>query len=203
VTASPACGPVAVTPRDRSRGMAAAVLAVVVWGMGSVIVKLVDTGALVFAFYRLWLAVAFLATILLVTRRRLTWTGLRTSGLGGMLFGLHIVLFFSAVQRTSVADVTLIGALQPILLLAVSPWIGEQITARHAAWTAVAVAGVAVVIVGLAGSPVWSLTGDVLAVGSVMTFTGYFLASKRAEPPWARLSTSPASSSWPQLSSLL
>lgn len=180
MTASPMCGPVAVTPRDRSRGMAAVVLAVVAWGMGGVIIKLVDTGALVFAFYRLWLAVVFLVTVLLATRRRFTWAGLRTSGPGGALFGLHIVLFVSAVQRTSVADVTLIGALQPVLLLVVGPWLGEQITARHVAWTAVAVAGVAVVVVGSAGSPVWSLSGDVLAVGSVMTFTGYFLVSKRA-----------------------
>ena len=43
----------------------------------------------------------------------------------------------------------------------------------------VQVAGVAVVVYGSAGTPEWSPLGDLLAIGALFAWTGYFIASKQ------------------------
>ena len=46
--------------------------------------------------------------------------------------------------------------------------------------TLVVIAGVALVVLGSSGRPEWSLFGDLLAVGALVTWTAYFVASKHA-----------------------
>ncbi len=89
--------------------------------------------------------------------------------------------FLSALKATSVADVLVIGALHPALIqLVAGPLFGERVTRFEVWWTAVSVAGVVAVVIGSSGTPVWGLRGDVLAVGSLLLFTTYFLMSKHA-----------------------
>jgi drug/metabolite transporter (DMT)-like permease len=104
----------------------------------------------------------------------------RASLPGGLLFGLNIVLFFSALKRTNVADVLIIQSLQPALTLLVAGRLfGERVTGQEIRWTAVSVMGVTLVAVGSSGTPAWSLTGDLFAAGSLLVWTSYFLVSKR------------------------
>jgi drug/metabolite transporter (DMT)-like permease len=162
-------------------GLAAAVVAVIAWGFGGVLVKLTAMEGLALSFARLWLGFLVMLPVMVVARRRLTWVALRRSALGGLFLGGDVVLFFSSLKLTSVADVTLIGALQPALVLLVAgPWFGERVGIREVGWTIAAVAGTAVVIAGAAGTPAWSPLGDLLAVGALFAFTGYFLVTKRA-----------------------
>jgi drug/metabolite transporter (DMT)-like permease len=56
---------------------------------------------------------------------------------------------------------------------------GEPVTAGIITWSAVAIAGVAIVVYGSSGAPVWSLTGDLLAIGALFAWTVYFVVSKR------------------------
>lgn len=129
----------------------------------------------------MWLGSLLLLTILLASGRRLTWQGIRTSWLGGVLLGTEIAFFFTAIKRTSVADVTVISALQPALVMLVAGRLfGERVTGRDLWWSLVSLAGVVLVTVGSAGTPVWTLSGDLLAVGSLIAWTAYFVASKRA-----------------------
>jgi drug/metabolite transporter (DMT)-like permease len=82
-----------------------------------------------------------------------------------------------------VANATVIGALQPaFLFLVVGRLFGERITVAIVGWTAAAIAGVAVVMYGSAGTPAWSPFGDLLAIGALFAWTGYFIASKQARP---------------------
>jgi drug/metabolite transporter (DMT)-like permease len=176
---------VAVTDRTdeelAARGAAAVVLAVVVWGFGPILIKKTAAPGLVLAFWRLWIGFGVLAISLAVTGRRVRWSALRRSALGGVCFGVNVALFVSAVQRTSVAEVTLVSSFQPVLvLLAAGPLFGEQAGRREIRLVVVALLGVAVFEAGAARGPVWSLSGDVLAVGALFTFTGYYLASKQA-----------------------
>jgi drug/metabolite transporter (DMT)-like permease len=146
----------------------------------NVIVKITHVPAIAFAFYRLWLGSFAMLVALRVARRRVTWAKVRPAIPAGVLFGLNIALFFSALKRTSVADVLVISALQPALtLLVAGPLFGERITRSDAAWTAASLGGVVLVTVGSSGTPVWSLRGDLLAVGSLLAWTIYFLVSKR------------------------
>jgi drug/metabolite transporter (DMT)-like permease len=170
-------------PAPRTLALCAVAVAVMTWGCSNVLIKAVPTSGLVASFYRLWFSIPLLWLLPLLLpsmRRRLTRDWLVASVIGGGLFALHQVTFFTSLKLTTVADVTLIGALQPPLVLVVAGrMFGEPVTRRAVAWSLIAVAGTALVVLGAAGTPGWSLRGDVIAVGNLLAFTAYFLASKR------------------------
>ena len=102
--------------------------------------------------------------------------------LGRAAFTADLVLFFCAVQETSIANATVIGALQPLLVLAVaSRLFGERARAgrdrRGAPWPS---AGTALVVLGGDGGGANSVDGDVLAVGALVSWTAYFVFTKTA-----------------------
>jgi drug/metabolite transporter (DMT)-like permease len=159
----------------------AVLVAVAAWAMTNLILKVTQAPALTFAFYRLWFGGVIMLAVMGVTRRRLTWPMIKASAPGGVIFGLNVALFFSALKATNVADVLVIQALQPSLVLLVAGrMFGERITPYDVWWTLASVGGVLLVTVGSSGTPAWSLRGDVYAVGSLICWTVYFLVSKRA-----------------------
>jgi len=176
------CAVMPTESRERLALLAIAVV-VVIWGCSNVMIKAVPVTGLVASFYRLWFSIPLLWVIALArpqTRARLDGAWLRAAVVGGSLFALHQVLFFSALKHTTVANVALIGALQPpLVLLAARRWFGEAATRSALGWSLMAVAGTLLVIVGAAGLPGWSLGGDALATANLFAFTAYFLASKR------------------------
>ncbi|MBI3649279.1 MAG: DMT family transporter [Actinobacteria bacterium] len=85
------------------------------------------------------------------------------------------------MKHTSIADVSVISALQPGLVLVVAgPLFGERVSASEVGWAIASLAGVVMVTLGSAGTPIWSLFGDVLAAFSLFAWTAYFLVSKHA-----------------------
>ena len=163
--------------------LVAVAVAVGTWCASNVVIKLTSVSGLVTSFYRLWLAVAFLWPLAAVTpaiRRGLDRHWLRASIVGGSLFGLHQILFFTALKMTSVINVGIIGALQPVIVLMVAGrMFGEEATLRTIAWALIAVGGTAMVVFGAAGSASWSPLGDLIATLNLFAFTAYFLYSKR------------------------
>jgi len=150
------------------------------WSFANTIVKIVHVQPVAFAFWRLWLATATMLLVLVVTRRRVTWRILKASAPGGVLFALNLVFFFSAIRHTAVADVLVIGALQPALtVLAAGKMFGERVSRGDVLWILASVAGVIAFVVGSRSTPNWSLIGDLFAVGSLLVFTAYFFVSKR------------------------
>jgi drug/metabolite transporter (DMT)-like permease len=170
------------TTGSTRRGAAAVLSAVAIWGFTNTLIKLSDLPALTFAVHRLWLGSLVLLAVLFATRRRLSsWATVRASAPGGALLGIEIAFFFSAIKHTSIADVAVISALQPALVLVVAGRLfGERVGRREVAWTAISLIGVVLVTLGSSGTPAWSLGGDLLAVGSLVAWTSYFLVSKRA-----------------------
>jgi len=167
---------------SRALALAAVATAVVTWGCSAVVIKLVSTTGVVASVYRLWFALPVLWAAALLwpqVRRGLNLRWLVASLVGGVLFAGHQVFFFSALKQTSVANVAIIGALQPALVIFVAgPLFGERVGLRSAGWALLAVAGAAMVVLGAAGTPSWSRQGDLLAVVNLVVFTAYFLASK-------------------------
>jgi drug/metabolite transporter (DMT)-like permease len=163
--------------------LVAVAIAVGTWCCSNVVIKLTSVSGLVTSFYRLWIAIVLLWLLTAFTpalRRGLDAFWLRASFFGGLLFGVHQVLFFNAVKMTSVADVTIIGALQPAIVLAVAgPMFGETTTLASVVWTLFALSGTVLVVIGSAGAPSWSMLGDLVAVVNLFAFTAYFLYSKR------------------------
>ncbi len=162
--------------------MVAACTAVVVWGASSVLIKQVaDLDGLGIACYRIWLGAALVTIAFVASGGRVTRALLRASLWGGLAFTVDLVLFFVAVQETSVASATFIGALQPVLVLLVSaPLFGERPRLGELGWGAVAVAGTVLVVLGGDAGGASSARGDVLAVGALVAWTAYFVCSKAA-----------------------
>jgi drug/metabolite transporter (DMT)-like permease len=166
----------------RTAGILATTAGVSIWGASSIMVKSIEgIDAVGISFHRLLLGALLLVVVHLGRGGRIDWRMLRISAAGGVAFGLDIVLFFSALRETSVANATVIGALQPILLAPIGVRLfGERLAPRTVGWSVVAVAGTAVVVLGATGVPEWSLRGDLLAVGALLSWTAYFVASKQA-----------------------
>ncbi len=165
----------------RSIGIGLLSFTTVVWGLVPLVIKQVEMPTLAFASYRLWLGVALYAVIFLATGRRLGWATLRATLLGGVFFAADIVLTFTAFRLTSVANATIIGALAPVFItLGAVRWFGERLDRRDAIVIVSSFVGVALVAIGSQGSPSWSPVGDAAAALSVLTWTAYWLFSKRA-----------------------
>ena len=119
--------------------MLGATSAVVVWGASSVLIKGVEgLNGLGIACYRIWLGAALVTLAFVASGGRLSWRLLRLSLLGGLAFTADLVLYFTAVQETSIANATFIGALQPLLVLLVaSRLFGERPRFAELGWGAV------------------------------------------------------------------
>lgn len=167
-------------PRHPHAPLAAACTAVVLWGVGPLFVKAIDTSGLVTATYRMVLGAPVMWAINRIMGGRVTRDLLITAAPAGLLFAGDIVLGFSSFEHTSLAIATIIGALFPALVLVVSgPMFGERVRSTDIAWFALALAGTAVVVsTGEQGADTSGL-GVVLSAASLLSWTAYFLYVKR------------------------
>jgi drug/metabolite transporter (DMT)-like permease len=170
-----------------TRGVFAVAAAIVLWSASSIFVRAGHSDALVFTTYRLWFALPPLGLIVALRARRDDAAPWRPDGTST---GRWIVLFlgagaffvsgaataFAALDLTRLLDVTLIGSLQPILIIAFAvAFLGEHAGRSHVVRAVLAVIGVVIVAVSASSSGSWSLTGDVIAVVSLVCNAGWFL----------------------------
>ena len=161
-------------------GVVAVSSGVLLWAASTVIVKSSDVSGTTFAVCRLWVGVAALWLVGLATGHRPTRQVWRATLLPGVLFAANIALFFEALQRSTVANVTLITSIQPALVFVVAGRLfGERITPWDVGWTAASLAGIGLVVAGSASEPGWHPSGDVFALAAILIWTVFFLASKR------------------------
>jgi len=141
--------------------------------------KAVDMGGMALAAYRSSVGAVALCSMLYLSGRRLTWAKFRMGIPGGVFLGLDLILFFSAVKLATVANATVIGALQPALVILISaPLLGERVAKGASRWAVLGLAGSALVVFGASGLPDWSASGDGIAVLALFAWTGYFVASR-------------------------
>ena len=168
-------------PERRTAGILAISFTTVAWGLVPLILKQTDMPALTFAAYRLWMGVLVYVVVFAVTGRRLRWATVRACALGGVFFAVDVACSFLAFQLTSVANATIIGALAPVCIaLGAARWFGERVERRDLFFVGASFLGVAIVAIGSAGSPSSGVWGDVFAGISVLSWTAYWLYSKRA-----------------------
>ena len=167
---------------DLGRGLGGATLAVIVWGASGVVAKRIDMGGIAIGVYRFGLYAIALTAWMAARKAPLTVRGLKHSLLGGIALGLDIALFFSAIKLTTIVNATVVTALQPLLvMLAAVIFFDEKITRRDLLLGATALAGVAIVVFGSTSSPEWNLQGDIIALGALVAWAGYFIFSKHAQ----------------------
>ena len=167
-------------------GVLAMVLAVLAFSSSSTIIKWAEVPGSVIAFWRMVLAIILWWTVIAVRRARTgrpapsatTWRLVLPAGL---LFGLNISLFFTALGRTSIAHAEFITALSPIALVPLGVLLFHERPDRRALpWGLVTLAGLAIVLF-LGGSQGGaSVGGDLIVVAVVGTWIGYLLTGRRA-----------------------
>lgn len=163
-------------------GLIGAAVAVSAWGVSSVIAKEVDMGGLAVAAYRFATYGVVVAAVMAARRHRVGLRVMRASMAGGIALGLDVAFFFSAIKLTTVANATVIGALQPIVVaIAANRFFGEVIRPRDMALGSVAIGGVIIVVLGAAGDAPTDWRGDLLAVGALFAWSAYFVFAKRAK----------------------
>lgn len=173
--------------------MAVLLLGVTIFSLGPVMVAATDVSGPVLSFWRLWFgsAVLLVVTIPYVRRHGLpTMTGWRWAGLCGLGFGLHQLLFMTAIKETSVVDVTLMNTLAPVVVAVLAvPMFGERPGLAFRVWSGIAILGAgAVALLGSAG-PEGNPFGMLVAAGNVVFYSFYFVWSKRSRDeidtlPW-------------------
>jgi drug/metabolite transporter (DMT)-like permease len=158
----------------------AVVVAVLAWGAGPLLVRSIDAGAPAIIFWRVLFALPIAVATAYLTGGRMSWDLLRRAAPTGVCFALSIVAGFSSFQETSIANATLIPALQPALILCFATRLfGERRSRVELVWAVVAFVGVSVVVLGTSADGA-TRYGDLLAVANLAVFTGYFLLAKRA-----------------------
>ncbi len=166
-------------PDRRRAGIAASGVAAILWGFGGIFAVLISAPGLVLTFYRLWIGAALLIALLLGSGRKLSVATLRASWLGGLLLTGDFAMFFSSLKLTSVVDATVIGALQPVLVIVAARHLfGEKLRRRDIVWVAIAVLGVIIAVLGTGSHGHHQVEGDLLATGALVCWSAYWITSK-------------------------
>jgi len=161
-------------------GIAGAAVAVTTWGTASVIIKWVDVGGVAVGVYRFTVFGLVMSLVVALRGMAVTPKVMKLSFWGGITLAADIAFFFTAVKLTTVANATVIGAMQPILLAAVGArLLGEKIRGIQVLLGLIAIIGTVTIVYSASGSPEWSLTGDLLAVGALVSWAAYFTVTKR------------------------
>ncbi|MET0145085.1 MAG: DMT family transporter [Ilumatobacteraceae bacterium] len=166
-------------------GILAMLLAVLLFSSSSTIVKWTGTPGSALAFWRM-LGATVLWWILIVMRR--ATTGRPVPSLQtfkavlpvGLLFGLNIAMFFTALGRTSIAHAEFINSLSPLVLIPLGAIVfHEQPDGRALGWGALSLIGLAMVLFlgGTASGASWS--GDLIVVMCVCTWAAYLMVGRR------------------------
>jgi drug/metabolite transporter (DMT)-like permease len=177
-------------PATEQHAIQAVWIAVVCWSATTLFVRAAHADPLVFTMWRLWFSLPPLALILYVRTRRGEHVMLRAEGVSrgrwvllvlgaGAFFASAAGSAFVAIDKTRLLDVTLIGALQPVLIIIVAVlFLGEHVERRHAVYAGIAVAGTILVATSSTGSGTWSLAGELIAVLSLFLNAGWYLCGR-------------------------
>lgn len=169
-------------PSDLSRGLIGAAVAVCAWSTGTILAKYIDMGSLAIGFYRFAFFGLVIVTWMSVRGTPFRLRIVRDSMWGGIALGADIALFFSAVKLTSIVNATIIGSMQPIVVGVIAArFFGERIGIRNIAWSLVALTGTVVVVAAGADDGTSDLRGDLLALAAMLSWSAYFIASKRSK----------------------
>lgn len=192
--------PTSGAPRGSGAGLAASIGAVTAFSWGFVLVKALSLPMPAIAFWRVLFGAVILSAAAVALRVR--WPDRLALMLGaGIAFGAHQLIFIAAVQLTSIAIVTTLGATMPIWVMFLSRrTVGERVPPGFFLCALLAVAGIGIVVYASAGDASRHWKGDALAAVNVVAFTAYFLFVKRARNAGAPTLTITAGS---QLAALL
>lgn len=158
----------------------ASAMAIVAWGFGPLTVRGISASAPTIALFRFTAALPIFWAVAYVTGGRLNRRLLRSATAPGLCFGASFITSFESFQRTSIANATLIGALTPVVIMPIAALtMGDRLGGRRIGLGVLAMVGVAITVLGASNSSGASFDGDLLAVGTLLLFSGQLLLVKR------------------------
>ncbi len=154
---------------------------VLFWGLGPPVSKLITAPAVISVLYRFWLSVPLSFALAALVGSPLRWSTVRRAFVPGAAFGINLVFVFLALNASAVAVLSVVTTLQPGFILVVAgPFLGERPSWWHVGWTVVGIGGAALVVLGAGAEFDASPLGVAYAVIAMITFTLYFLLTRRA-----------------------
>lgn len=170
-----------LTSPATTRGLGAAVLGSLMTGFGGVFATLTyGMTGLVLTCWRLWFGALFLLLVTYGSGRRLKKATLRASLWPAVYLTLDFFLFFCALKLTSVVDATVLGAIQPALVMIIARrMFHERLKVRDVLFIMVAIAGVTLAVLGPGKRGPHAVEGDFFAIGAMFMWTGYWLTGKK------------------------
>lgn len=165
----------------RAAGVGAAVAATLFWASAAVLGKSINAPTFVMLAWRQLIAVAALLVFARVRGHRFAPADIRASAPATVLFAVHVIVFFTSLQLTSVAVVVLIYALAPMLIMPLAAWqFGERPLPIVWLLALASLGGVALVVGN--GNDYGSnpTLGVLVSIGNVVAWVAFTFASKRA-----------------------
>ena len=109
----------------------AAILAVTAWGIGPIFNKALSVSTSSIVFYRMLFGLPIMVVMAYMNGGSLNKHVIRKAALPGFMFAMSFITGFATVKMTSIANATMVGTLQPVLVLFVAPKLfGEKITTQ-------------------------------------------------------------------------
>jgi drug/metabolite transporter (DMT)-like permease len=179
--------------RREGLALAALVLGAIAMGASPLFVRMADVGPFASAFWRVALALPFLALWAATERGSVPSRALhsRSVWLSGLLFAGDLFFWHLAILATTVANATFLATTAPLFVVA-GAWflLGEHIQRRGIAGLALCLLGGAALVGHSYGYEPQRLTGDAYGIVTALFFAGYMLALRaaRREVPAGTLS---------------
>ena len=155
-------------------------IAVFAWGVGPLLFLAPSISINSILFYR----VLFWPPLLYLIMRRnglhFDKRLLRSVLVPGILFGTSTIFGFTAITTTSVANATIIGNISTAMVLFVAPkYLNERVSKLQVVLALTSFVGVLAIVIGAGNTGGSTLYGDFLALVNAITWTFYFISSKR------------------------
>ena len=155
-------------------------IAVFAWGIGPLLFLAPSISINSVLFYRVLFWPPLLYLIVRRNGAKLNDKLFRSVLVPGILFGVSTIFGFTAITTTSVANATIIGNISTAMVLFVAPrFLNEKISKSQVVLALTSFAGVAAIVFGAGNTGGSSLFGDFLALVNALTWTIYFISSKR------------------------
>jgi len=155
-------------------------IAVFAWGVGPLLFLAPSISINSVLFYRVLFWPPLLYLIVRRNGAKLNDKLFRSVLVPGILFGVSTIFGFTAITTTSVANATIIGNISTAMVLFVAPrFLNEKISKSQVLLAFTSFAGVAAIVFGAGNTGGSSLFGDFLALVNALTWTVYFISSKR------------------------
>ena len=155
-------------------------IAVFAWGIGPLLFLAPSISINSILFYRVLFWPPLLYFIMRRNCSHFDKGLLRSVLVPGVLFGISTIFGFTAITTTSVANATIIGNISTAMVLFVAPkYLNERVSKLQIVLALTSFVGVLAIVVGAGNTGGSTFYGDFLALINAITWTLYFISSKR------------------------